>query len=257
MARSISEPYIIDNRYNLLVCRRRGRGRHWLKCCASNISRRRSLDRSRCPTSRSPSRPARSTPRRPERIRKSTLIKVLSGYHQPDPGAQAWANNDEPHPRRRPRRRRPIRFVHQDLGLIGSLSAVENIALTAGYHVGRFGQIRWRDEVRRTRESSMCSASPTSTSRRRSATCHRHNGPRWRSLARSSTGSRAPTCSCSTNRPRRCRATMSTACSRSSTAWKERGVSIVYVSHHLDEVFVPRRIASPFCATASWRQPCR
>ena len=38
---------------------------------------------------------------------------------------------------------------------------------------------------------------------------------------------------------------------------KERGVSIVYVSHHLDEVFEPRRIASPFCATASWRQPCR
>ena len=26
VARSISEPYIIDNRYNLLVCRRRGRG---------------------------------------------------------------------------------------------------------------------------------------------------------------------------------------------------------------------------------------
>ena len=24
---------------------------------------------------------------------KSTLIKVLAGYHQPDPGASAWANS--------------------------------------------------------------------------------------------------------------------------------------------------------------------
>ena len=43
--------------------------------------------------------------------------------------------------------------MHQDLGLVGSLSAVENIALTAGYHTGLGGRIRWRDEVRRTRES--------------------------------------------------------------------------------------------------------
>ena len=43
--------------------------------------------------------------------------------------------------------------MHQDLGLVLSLSAVENIALTAGYHTGFGGRIRWRDEVRRTRES--------------------------------------------------------------------------------------------------------
>ena len=68
---------------------------------------------------------------------KSTLIKVLSGYHQPDPGASAWANGEpltlgDGHAAAAA----GIRFVHQDLGLVGSLSAVENIALTAGYHVG-------------------------------------------------------------------------------------------------------------------------
>jgi ribose transport system ATP-binding protein len=86
---------------------------------------------------------------------KSTLIKVLAGYHQPDPGeGEAWVNGE------------PltlgdgaaataagIRFVHQDLGLVGTVSAVENIALGVGYRSGRGRRIRWRDEVRRTREA--------------------------------------------------------------------------------------------------------
>ena len=46
-----------------------------------------------------------------------------------------------------------IRFVHQDLGLVGSLNAVENIALSAGYQTGRGQRIHWRDEVRRAREA--------------------------------------------------------------------------------------------------------
>ncbi len=86
---------------------------------------------------------------------KSTLIKILAGYHQPDPGdAQAWAHG------------RPlslgdgqaatdagIRFVHQDLGLVGTLNAVENLAVTAGYLTGFGGHIRWGDETRRTRSA--------------------------------------------------------------------------------------------------------
>jgi ribose transport system ATP-binding protein len=46
-----------------------------------------------------------------------------------------------------------IRFVHQDLGLVGSLSTVENLALTAGYHTGKMGRIQWRNERRRAREA--------------------------------------------------------------------------------------------------------
>ncbi|MET0324865.1 MAG: sugar ABC transporter ATP-binding protein [Ilumatobacteraceae bacterium] len=85
---------------------------------------------------------------------KSTLIKVLSGYHQPDDGASAWAGGEpltlgDGHAAAAA----GIRFVHQDLGLVLSLSAVENIALTAGYHTGVGGRIHWRDEVRRTRQS--------------------------------------------------------------------------------------------------------
>ncbi len=70
---------------------------------------------------------------------KSTLIKVLAGYHQPDPGA-AWVN-DQPlelgdgHAATAA----GLRFVHQDLGLVGSVNAVDNLALTVGYRTG-FGK---------------------------------------------------------------------------------------------------------------------
>jgi ribose transport system ATP-binding protein len=86
---------------------------------------------------------------------KSTLIKVLAGYHQPDPGdAAAWVN-DEPltlgdgHAALAA----GIRFVHQDLGLVGSVNAVENLALTNGYRTGFGGRIKWREERRATRKA--------------------------------------------------------------------------------------------------------
>ncbi len=86
---------------------------------------------------------------------KSTLIKVLAGYHQPDPdGAQAWVN-DAPLTLGdgQAAGSAGIRFVHQDLGLIGMFDAVENIALTAGYQTGPGKRIRWGHERKRTREA--------------------------------------------------------------------------------------------------------
>jgi ribose transport system ATP-binding protein len=86
---------------------------------------------------------------------KSTLIKVLAGYHQPDPdGAQVWVNGtaltlgDG-----QAATASGIRFVHQDLGLIGMFNAVDNIALTAGYQTGPGKRIRWGHERKRTREA--------------------------------------------------------------------------------------------------------
>lgn len=65
---------------------------------------------------------------------KSTLIKVLAGYHKPEPGVegelygQPLALHGVP-----PTAEEPIRFVHQDLGLIHDLNAVDNLAVTSGY----------------------------------------------------------------------------------------------------------------------------
>src|SRR3954462_13447760 len=47
---------------------------------------------------------------------KSTLIKLLSGYHQPDPGAAGWVDGESlTFGSPEVSRRRGLRFVHQDL----------------------------------------------------------------------------------------------------------------------------------------------
>jgi ABC-type sugar transport system ATPase subunit len=80
---------------------------------------------------------------------KSTLIKTLAGYHAPDPGATAELlgesfalGQDVPE---------ALRFVHQDLGLVMELNAMDNLALRGGFARGRGGRVRWREQARETR----------------------------------------------------------------------------------------------------------
>jgi ribose transport system ATP-binding protein len=78
---------------------------------------------------------------------KSTLIKILAGYHSPAPGSQAWFEGQ------------PfvlgsasaahcagLRFIHQDLGLVGPLDCVDNLALGGSYST------RWWVNLRRERK---------------------------------------------------------------------------------------------------------
>lgn len=170
---------------------------------------------------------------------KSTLIKILAGYHQPDPGpARAWVEGapltlgDGPHATEA-----GIRFVHQDLGLVGMLNATENIALTAGYETGFGGRIHWRDEVKRTRESldilglghldidAPVDVLPPS---------HRTAIAIARALVGWEDGASLlildePTATLPGDDVERLFEVIHRL--------KERGVSILYVSHHLDEVF--------------------
>ena len=83
---------------------------------------------------------------------KSTLIKILAGYHLPDPGTDiivAGRHIQPHHPGQS--ESAGLRFVHQDLGLVGDLNAVENLGLGLGYgtHPGR--PLNWR---RLSREAS-------------------------------------------------------------------------------------------------------
>jgi ribose transport system ATP-binding protein len=81
---------------------------------------------------------------------KSTLIKVLAGYHAPDPGASI-------HVAGRPLRtgvpgaghELGLRFVHQDLGLVPSLNVIDNLALGRGYLTTGLGRIDWQAEADR------------------------------------------------------------------------------------------------------------
>jgi ribose transport system ATP-binding protein len=170
---------------------------------------------------------------------KSTLIKVLAGYHQPDPGeGEAWVNGE------------PltlgdgaaataagIRFVHQDLGLVGTVSAVENIALGVGYRTGRGRRIRWRDEVRRTREAlagmglnDVDVRAPVATlpPSQRTAVAIARALVGWEEGA-SLLVLDEPTATLPGDDVQRLFEIIHRL--------KARGVSILYVSHHLDEVF--------------------
>lgn len=61
---------------------------------------------------------------------KSTLIKVLSGFHEPDGGTLEVSGTEVPLPLR-PGQYRELgfEFVHQDLGLVPSLTVAENLFL--------------------------------------------------------------------------------------------------------------------------------
>lgn len=84
---------------------------------------------------------------------KSTLIKSLSGYHAPDPGAEILIGGiglqlgspGAAHGL-------GCRFVHQDLGLIDSCSIADNIALTSGFP-SVLGALRSGELRRRTRRA--------------------------------------------------------------------------------------------------------
>jgi ribose transport system ATP-binding protein len=79
---------------------------------------------------------------------KSTLIKVLAGFHEPDPGAQIWVRGT-PVPLPMPTgqaRELGISFVHQHLGLIPSLTVLENLLLGDIATEPRW-RIRWADEA--------------------------------------------------------------------------------------------------------------
>lgn len=81
---------------------------------------------------------------------KSTLIKILSGYHDPDPGGELQVRGTPvslPF-RHGEHRDLGIAFVHQDLGLVESLSVLENLRLARYQAAGRVPRISWRAERR-------------------------------------------------------------------------------------------------------------
>jgi ribose transport system ATP-binding protein len=111
---------------------------------------------------------------------KSTLIKILAGFHAPDPGSRLEIGGAEVALPLAPGefRKHRMSFVHQHLGLIPSLTALENLLL------GRLAEseawaINWSAKRRAARTlfasydmiSILTRASPTS--RRSSAHCLR------------------------------------------------------------------------------------
>jgi ribose transport system ATP-binding protein len=81
---------------------------------------------------------------------KSTLIKVLAGYHAPDPGAGtlSMGGREVPLPLAAGQSRKlGLSFVHQDLGLVDTGTVLENLRL-GDYETGFGRRISWRRERR-------------------------------------------------------------------------------------------------------------
>ena len=169
---------------------------------------------------------------------KSTLIKILAGYHQPDPGSYAELDGV------------PltlgdgvaasaagVRFVHQDLGLVDSLNAVENISMGVGYTTKRGGRIDWAADTQRARDGldllgfndvdvSVPVGALAPSQKTAVALARALDG--WEETAKLLVLDE-PTASLPGDDVERLFAAI--------RRLKERGVAILYVSHHLDEVF--------------------
>ncbi len=79
---------------------------------------------------------------------KSTLAKVLTGYHAPDPGGRIRVDGNELRTPVRPLEARAagVAVVHQNLGLVDHLTVLENLRV-GRYRPSRFfHRIRWQDE---------------------------------------------------------------------------------------------------------------
>src|SRR5690349_4490942 len=83
---------------------------------------------------------------------KSTLIKILSGYHAPDPGGGIRIEGQEL-PLQAPVQsyRLGCRFVQQDLGLVATLSVLDNMSLGSGFPTS-WGTIREKASYKQAKE---------------------------------------------------------------------------------------------------------
>jgi ribose transport system ATP-binding protein len=79
---------------------------------------------------------------------KSTLVKILAGYHAPDAGRVAIGGADVPLPISKPGGH-GIATIHQDLGLIESLSVMENVVETTDFGASGGRPISWRAQRER------------------------------------------------------------------------------------------------------------
>ncbi|WP_292235721.1 sugar ABC transporter ATP-binding protein [Mesorhizobium sp.] len=86
---------------------------------------------------------------------KSTFIKCLAGFHQPDEGAEIevmgrvlslpYSPSDAGS--------FGFSFIHQNLGLVPTQSVAENLALSRGFRKSFGWRIRWRDERERAHQA--------------------------------------------------------------------------------------------------------
>jgi ribose transport system ATP-binding protein len=168
---------------------------------------------------------------------KSTLIKLLAGYHSPEPGALVEVDGRPVllgHPAAS--RAAGFRFVHQDLALVNELSVLENLALGRGFTTGAAYRIRWEVERRNSQEMIRALGFDFDVRRRvgELAQAERTGVAIARALWRWETGAKVLVLDEPTAALPSTEVAVLFAATRRVV---ERGVAVLYVSHRLDEVF--------------------
>jgi ribose transport system ATP-binding protein len=170
---------------------------------------------------------------------KSTLIKILTGIYQPDDHSQATVRvggQELEFGSTKSSLGLGIRVVHQDLGLVGESSVIDNLSFGLGFPT-RWGSIRGRslrEETRRYLEDmSLEGVDPTARVNELSAA--QKTGV---AIARSVRGGDTPISLLILDEPTATLPAKEVA--RLEQMLQHRaasGTSILYVTHHLDEVF--------------------
>jgi len=168
---------------------------------------------------------------------KSTLIKILAGVHEPDAGASAEVRG-EPFELGSVTAadRAGLRFVHQDTGLVHSLDATDNIALGRSFETRALGAIDWKRQRKVARDA--LAALGYHFDVRRPVGELRASERTGIAIARSLLGWEEQASLLVLDEP-----TASLPKPEVEALFdvvrrvRSMGVSVIYISHHLDEVF--------------------
>lgn len=166
---------------------------------------------------------------------KSTLIKLLAGFHKPDRPITGKVFGELLHVGdHHDADRAGLRFVHQDLGLVDALDTVDNLALGPGYP-RRAGLISWPEAARRARSAlealeydfDVTRAVGTLSASQRTGVAIARALQDW-------SGRRAVVV---LDEPTAAMPAQDVgSLFRAVRALRDRGLGVVYVSHHLHEV---------------------
>jgi len=164
---------------------------------------------------------------------KSTLIKILAGVILPDAG-RIWLNGQELILRSaQDAFRAGLSFIHQELGLVPSLNGAENIFLGRPYPTKRLGLVDWSALYKQAREliAQLDTEVPLDVPVAQLSPAMRTmiSIARALSIQASVVAMDEPTASLTDQEANHL--------FRVIRSLKQRGVSVIYVSHRLEEIF--------------------
>lgn len=169
---------------------------------------------------------------------KSTLMKILAGYHSPTSGSVVVNGNNmaEQANWSVSVKENGVRFVHQDLGLVGGMSVADNMGLTAGFASSGPG-ISWKKQ-RETVVKDLMAVGVTEVD---PDSLIKDQGPIQQTLVAIARATKemgdSGGCLVLDEPTARLPNDQVEELSERCRMLRDRGVALIYISHRLDEIF--------------------